>query len=91
MNALDFVASWLWALILVAWALAVYLVPGRRRQEIRAIAIGFVVVGVLVLLVRRLAGVYVVDHLVNTATARPAARDAYDIVTRHLRDTGGRT
>ena len=87
-NALDFVASWLWALILVAWALAVYLVPGRRRQEIRAIAIGFVVVGVLVLLVRRLAGVYVVDHLVNTATARPAARDAYDIVTRHLRDTG---
>jgi hypothetical protein len=87
-RLLDFLAAWLWVFVLVSWSIAVYLVPGRRRKELRAIAIGLVIVGVLVLLVRRLAGTYAVDHLAATTSVRPAARDAYDIVTRHLADAG---
>jgi hypothetical protein len=87
-RLLDFLAAWLWTFVIVSWALAVYLVPGRRREELRAIAVGLVIVGVLVLVVRALAGTYLVDHLVTTETVRPAAQDAYDIVTRHLRDAG---
>ena len=88
-RLLNFLATWLWVLTLAAWAGAVYLVPGRRRLELRAIAIGFVLVGVLVLLVRRLAGDYVVNHVVQEVEVRPAAHDAYAIVTQDLKEAAG--
>ena len=84
-RVLDFLASWLWAFTLALWALAVYLVPGHRRRELRAIAISFTLVGVVVLLVRRVGGDYIVSSLVGSADVRPAVHDAYDIVTADLR------
>lgn len=87
-RLLNFLARWLWVFVLGAWALAIWLVPGRRRLEVRAIAIGFAIVGVLILLVRHVAGDYVVGHVVTTPGVRPAAHAAYAIVTRHLSDAG---
>jgi Short C-terminal domain len=87
-RLLNFLARWLWVFVLGAWALAIWLVPGRRRFEVRAIAIGFAIVGVLILLVRHVAGNYVVSHIVTTPSVRPSAHAAYAIVTRHLSDAG---
>jgi len=84
-QLLDFLATWLWVFALALWALALYLVPGHRRRELRAIAVSFTLVGVLVLIVRRFAGDYIVNTLVASADVRPAVHDAYDIVTFDLR------
>ncbi len=87
-RLLNFLARWLWVFALGAWALAIWLVPGRRRLEVRAMAIGFAIVGVVILLLRHVAGDYVVGHVVTTPNVRPAANAAYAIVTRHLSDAG---
>lgn len=87
-RALRFVADWIWALALAAWIGAVLLVPGRRRLEVRAIAIGILVAGFLILLLRSWAGRYVVNNLVASDTVRPSARDAYTIITNLLKGAG---
>jgi hypothetical protein len=87
-KGLRFVADWVWVFALGAWAAAVWLARGRRRIEIRAIAGGLVIAGLLVVVVRALAGRYLVDHLVVTDSVRPAARRAYDIITGLLVGAG---
>jgi hypothetical protein len=87
-QALRFVADWIWILALAAWAGAVGLARGRRRIEIRAISVGLVVAGFLVLIARALAGRYVVDELVASDSVRPAVASAYDIVTALLAGAG---
>ena len=82
----ETVATWIWILPFLLWALAIWLARGRRRLEVRAIAIGIVVAGVLVLLVRALAGRYVVDELATTPTLEEAAGNAWAIVTDLLAD-----
>ena len=67
-------------------ALAVWLARGRRRLELRAIAIGLVVVGLLLLAVRRFAGDYLVDELAKDDAVKPAAHDAWNILTQVLAD-----
>jgi hypothetical protein len=47
-----------------------------------------VVVGALVILVRWAAGKYFVDNLVTTESVRPAASDAWDIITQSLAAAG---
>ena len=46
------IANWIWIPTLLVWAAALWLVPGRRRKEVRAIAIGWIVAGVLLLVIR---------------------------------------
>jgi hypothetical protein len=87
-RALRFVADWIWALALLCWIGAVLLVPGRRRLEVRAIAIGILVAGFLILIVRNTAGRYFVDHIVQSDTVRPSAKDAYSIITELLKGAG---
>jgi hypothetical protein len=84
-RILRFVADWIWVLALAVWIGAVWLARDRRK-EVRAIAIGFVVVGLLVLLVRRLAGRYLVDELSDATSNEQAVRDSWDIITRLLAD-----
>ena len=60
-KILRSVADWMWLVALVVAALAVWLARGRRRLELRAIALGLLVVGLLLLAVRRFAGDYLVD------------------------------
>jgi hypothetical protein len=86
-RLLRFVADWIWILALVAWVAAVYLARDRRK-EVRAIALGFVVVGVLVLLIRRVAGNYLVDELSTSVSDETAVEQSWSIMTRLLADAG---
>jgi hypothetical protein len=85
-KALRAVADWMWIIALVVAALAVWLARGRRRLELRAIALGLLVVGLLMLAVRRFAGDYLVDELVKDDAVKPAASEAWDILTQVLAD-----
>ena len=85
-KILRAVADWMWLVALPVAALAVWLARGRRRLELRAIAIGLVVVGLLLLAVRRFAGDYLVDELAKDDAVKPAAHDAWRILTQVLAD-----
>ena len=85
-RILRSVANWMWLVALAVAALAVWLARGRRRIEIRALAIGLVLVGLLLLAVRRFAGDYLVDQLAKDDGVKPAAHDAWSILTQTLAD-----
>jgi hypothetical protein len=85
-RILRAVAGWMWLLALVVAAAAVWLARGRRRLELRAIALGLLVVGLLLLAVRRFAGNYLVDELAQDDAVKPAAHDAWNILTQVLAD-----
>jgi hypothetical protein len=83
---LKAVADWIWIGVLACWAVALWLVPGRRRRELRAIAIGVIVAGVALLVIRSLAGSYLVDHLVESDTVRPSVAAFWSILSQSLAD-----
>ena len=85
-KVLRAVADWMWLVALAFAALAVWLAKGRRRLELRAIALGLVVVGLLLLAVRRFAGDYLVDSLVKDDAVKPAGHEAWSILTQTLAD-----
>src|SRR5206468_3849802 len=87
-RALRFTASWIWALALLAWAGAIWLARGRRRVEVRAIAIGILAAGFLILVVRGLAERYFVNRLVEADSVRPSAQHAFEIITALLKGAG---
>jgi hypothetical protein len=87
-RALRFTANWIWALALLSWAGAILLVKGRRRLEVRAIAIGFLAAGFLILIVQGFAERYFVNNLVKSDSVRPAAKNAFEILTDLLRGAG---
>jgi hypothetical protein len=77
------------ALVLTLLALALYggaiaLSGGRRRETLRAAGFGFVVAGVLALLLRNFAGGAVVDSLASTEAAEPAVESVWEIGTSML-------
>ena len=67
---------------------AIYLSPGRRRETLRAVGLIFVIVGALVLIMRRIGGGIVVDELAKTASVEGAADDVWEIGTSLLSDIG---
>jgi hypothetical protein len=81
-------AAVLWIVPFVLWALALWLARGRRRRLLRMIAISTIITGLLVLVVRRVGGEYTIDALVSSSAVQPAAQDAWDILTRQLKDGG---
>jgi hypothetical protein len=83
---LKVVADWIWIGVLGAWALALWLVPGRRRRELRAIAVGLIVAGVALLVIRSLAGTYLVNNLADSDTVRPAVDAFWTILSQSLAD-----
>ena len=85
---LEQIANFVWILALACWFGAIWLARGRRRQEVRSLGIGLMIVGVLVLGARYLAGKYLVDQIVVSDTVRPAASDAWDILTDSLAAAG---
>jgi hypothetical protein len=84
-KVLRAVSSWMWLVALAVAALAIWLARGRRRLELRALAIGLLVIGLLLLALRRVAGNYLVDRLADD-TVEPAAHDAWSILTQTLAD-----
>ena len=85
-KLLRSVADWMWLVALAVAALAIWLARGRRRLELRALALGLLVVGLLMLAVRRFAGDYLVDSLVKDDAVEPAGHEAWSILTQTLAD-----
>ncbi len=83
-QLLKTVADWIWIPALLAWAAALWLVRGRRRKEVRAIAIGLIVAGVALLVIRRVAGSYLVDNLTSSDSVRPAISAFWTILSDGL-------
>jgi hypothetical protein len=72
------------ALLILLYGGAIYLARGRRREAVRATGFGFVVAGVLALLVRELVGGAVTGSLSETASVEPAVEATWDIGTSLL-------
>jgi hypothetical protein len=69
-QAVRVLSTWLLVLVLALYALAIFLARGERRETLRNIGCAFVIVGLAVLVVRRLAGNVAVDAL-----AQPSSQD----------------
>jgi hypothetical protein len=76
-------------LALALFALAIYLAKGWRREAFRAVGFAFIVVGVLVLVVRKLGGDAVENSLGTTESVKPAIADTWSIGTDLLSAQGG--
>jgi len=63
---------------------AIYLARGRRREAVRATGFGFIIAGVLALMVRGFAGNTITDSLAKTAAVKPAIEATWDIGTSLL-------
>ena len=87
-QILKFLGMWLWLLPIALWAIALWIARGRRASILRWIAVGSILAGLVVLVVRRLGGSFVIDSLVPSTAVQPAAHDAWDILTSQLRDGG---
>lgn len=85
---LEQVANFIWIFAVACWVAAIWLARGRRRQEVRSLGFGLVAVGVLVILARYLAGRYFVNHIVMSDSIRPAAHNAWQIITQSLAAAG---
>jgi hypothetical protein len=85
---LKVLGMWLWIVPIVLWAVALWLARGRRRGILRLIAFSSIIAGLLVLVVRRVAGSNIVDELAPSESVKEAAGDAWDILTSQLRDGG---
>jgi hypothetical protein len=72
------------ALAILLFALAIWLSRGRRRQALRSAGWCFVVVGALLLLVRRVGGNEIVDSLVKVPSNEAAVHQVWTIATSLL-------
>ena len=75
-------------LVLALYALAVYIARGRRRTVLMGVGVSLLVVGLIVLVVRRFAGNYLVDALTNNADQRKPISAVWAIETELLRNVG---
>ncbi|HTR75304.1 MAG TPA: hypothetical protein VMH33_08620 [Solirubrobacterales bacterium] len=71
-------------LALVLFGVAVYIAGPRRRRTLRAVGFGFIVAGLLALILRGMGGNVLVDSLVANPAAKPAVHDVWDIATSLL-------
>jgi len=78
----------LFFLVLALYAAAVYLARGRRRKVLMGAGVSVLIVGLIVLIVRRFAGNYLVDTLTANPVNKDAVSAAWAIGTELLRNTG---
>ena len=78
-------------LVIALYAAAVWLARGRRRTVLLGVGISVLVVGLLVLVVRRFAGNYLVDALTSNPTDKGAVTASWAIGTQLLRNVGVNT
>ena len=83
-NAVKNLAIVLPAIAILLFALAVYLARGRRRRTLRTSGWCFVLIGVVLLLIRRVGGDAVVNGLVKVPSNKPAVHDVWNIGTSLL-------
>jgi len=75
-------------LVILLFALAVWLAAGHRRQTLLAVGFGFIIAGFVVLIARGIAGSQVTGTLATEAAVRPAADAAWNIGTTLLKTLG---
>ena len=83
-NGVKHLAIVLPALAILLFALAVYLARARRRRTLRTSGWCFVLIGVVLLLIRRIGGDAVVNGLVKVPSNKPAVHDVWNIGTSLL-------
>jgi hypothetical protein len=89
LNVLRILAWVVTVLALALFALAIYLAEGWRRQALRDVGFALIVVGILVLVVRTVAGNAIINHLATTESVKPAVRATWEIGTSLLNAQGG--
>jgi hypothetical protein len=82
----ETIGTWIWLLPVALAAAAIWVARGARRRMLRAVAIGVIIAGLLLLVLRRVGGSYVVDELAASTTIEEAAGDAWNILTALLTD-----
>ena len=91
-DAVDLFQTLVVVLVLLTFALygaALYVARDRRRETLRAIGYGFLVVGVIVLVVRNVAGNALVASLTDNTADEPAVSATWDVATSMLKTAGG--
>jgi hypothetical protein len=73
-------------LVLALYALAIYLARGSRRTKLEIAGFSFILVGLLLVVVRRVLGDAIVDSLVKVEASKPAVHAVWLIETDLLRD-----
>jgi hypothetical protein len=87
-KVIRFLSYFLFFLVLGLYAFAVYIARGRRRSVLMGAGVSILVVGLIVLVVRRFAGDYLVDSLATNPDAKDAVSASWAIGTELLRNTG---
>jgi len=77
---LKAVANFIVIIVVLIFALAIWIAPNRRRA-VRACAIGLLVAGLVLVFIRRVAGDQLIDHVVKDDSVRPAAHEVWWIAT----------
>lgn len=85
-RILNALSSWLWIAVVAMLALAVYLARGTRRTMLEAVGVALLIVGVLLLIIRRFVGDAIVNSLVQTESSKPAVHAIWLIETDLMRD-----
>ena len=75
-------------LVLALLAAAVYIARGRRRRFLLAAGVSLLVVGFIILIIRRFAGNYIVDALTSNPDDKKAVKASWAIGTALLRNVG---
>ena len=86
-QVIRFLSTWLLVLMLALFALAIYLARGQRRETLRNVGFTFMLLGLLALVVRHVAGDYVVTTLTTPQSER-AGDHVWIISTSILGDIG---
>jgi len=87
-NALKDLSLILPLIALALYALAVYLARGWRREAVRAWGISWMLIGLLILIIRSVAGEALVSSLSGSDSVEPAVGAVWDIATSLLRNGG---
>jgi len=85
-SILDTLSWFLFLVVVVLYALAVYLAHGRRREMLRNVGVGLVIGGVLVMLLRSITVRWSIDTLVADPTNRPLGQAVGNVFTELLSD-----
>ena len=86
-NTIRKLSLFLWLLVLVLFGVAIWLARGWRRAAVSMTGWTLVAVGLALLVIRRIAGNFVVDSLAGDSQNRGAATATWAIETTLLRDS----
>lgn len=87
-KAVRFLSYFLFFLVIAIYALAVYLATGRRRTVLMGVGVSGIVIGLIVLVIRRFAGNYLINALTSNPIQKPAVSVVWAVETELLRNVG---